>query len=197
MKNIALLLLVLFGLNLHSQEAKRIPKKDTIPFLYVGGGLGINNVCGLIGAVVSVRANDNLYLRVGFGVGTWGTKFTGGIKYELKGTNSWGFGLSYSSCSGITNYKTDLEVKDSASVLTRKVTVDLLRSSTINLTASYKWLIRNKHQFYFEFGYAVPIETEPYRIKDGSELSKNGKNSLHAIQPGGLILGVGIFFGVQ
>ena len=198
MKNLIMFILFLFAFSVKSQETRKLPPKDTVPIVFIGGGTGVNNVCGMIGLVAGVKVTDNFFLRVGLGIGGWGTKFSAGFKYELKTTNSWGFGLSYSSCSGLKNFKTNLETVDSAKIIaTRPVTVDLIRSSTINLTASYKWIFRNKNQFYVDFGYAVAIETDPYTIKDGSVLTSNGKAVLHILQPGGIIIGMGVLFGIQ
>ena len=205
MKKLLLLLIFLSSAGMQAQVIRQAtPKRDSLafkkdtPFIYIGGGTGINNVCGFIGALVTVKASDNFFLRVGAGIGGWGTKFTGGFKYELKTASSWGFGASFSSCSGLKNFKTNLEVIDSGKVVrTKQVTLDLLRSSTVNLTASYKWLIKNKHYFYVDLGYAIAIETEPYKVLDGSVLSDRGKAVLHTVQPGGIILGIGILFGIQ
>jgi hypothetical protein len=204
MKNLLLLIILFSVFAMHAQVIRQAPKRDSVsfkkdvPFIYVGGGTGINNVCGFLGALVTVKASDNFFLRVGAGIGGWGTKFTGGFKYELKTSSSWGFGASFSSCSGLKNFKTNLEVIDSGKVVRiKQVNVDLLRSSTVNLTASYKWLIKNKHYFYVDLGYALAIETDPYKVLDGSVLSDRGKAVLHTLQPGGIIFGIGILFGIQ
>ncbi len=199
MKNLILLFVFLLAFKLQAQGIRKTPHKDTIPIIYIGAGSGINNVCGMIGVAVSVKATDNFFLRVGLGLGDWGSKFSAGFKYELKATNSWGFGLSFSSCSGLKNFKTNLETTDSSKkiIAVKQVTLDLLRSSTVNLTVSYKWIFRHKNQFYVDFGYAIPIETEPYTIKDASILTNNGKAVLRILQPGGIIIGIGVLFGIQ
>ena len=86
---------------------------DTVPRFYMGLGTGVNNYVGLIGIGAELRVADPLLVRAGIGIGTWGTKITIGLRYEMHHTSGWVFGLSYSSCSGLSNFKTNLTV-DSA-----------------------------------------------------------------------------------
>ncbi|HWY38195.1 MAG TPA: hypothetical protein VNY73_06520 [Bacteroidia bacterium] len=195
MKKTFLLFLLFLTFAIKAQERAKSPANDTLPVFFIGGGTGINNACGLLGIYTSFRASDNLYLRAGFGFGSWGRKFTGGFKYELKALNSWAFGLSYSSCSGKNNYKANLEVQDSV-VKVKQVTLDLFRTSTINLTVSYKWVFQHKNIFFVDMGYSIPVEYEPYLVKDGSVLTRGGKTTLRNLQPGGVILGLGLLFGL-
>jgi hypothetical protein len=194
-----LLLLVLFSLALSakSQEAMPVAIKDTIPFIFVGGGGGINNICGAGGVLISVKASDNFFLRTGFGIGLWGRKFTAGFKYELKTSSSWGFGMSYSSCSGVKDFNKNVEVSDSGKTIMKAVPLQLFRASTINFTTSYKWVFNNKNNFYIDIGWSVPVESDPYIVKDGSTLTSKGKEAVHLQQPGGFLLGFGILFGLK
>src|SRR5437868_6479640 len=99
MKFIFPLFIVFLCYSIEAQEAKPT-QKDTVPFIFVGTATGVNNLCGMAGVVVGIKANDEFFFKIGYGIGGWGRKFSAGFNYELKTTNSWAFGMSYSSCSG-------------------------------------------------------------------------------------------------
>ena len=46
------------------------------------------------------------------------------------------------------------------------------------------------------FGYAIPLQSNRWRVTDGSVLSGNSESTLNMLQPGGLILGAGFAFKV-
>ena len=74
--------------------------------------------------------------------------------------------------------------------------MDLNYASTINLTAGYNWVYHKKNEFFLEFGYAVRMQHAPYFVKDGSMLSDRSKAIIKIIQPGGIIFGLGLNFGL-
>ncbi len=170
---------------------------DIPPKIYLGIGLGINNYSGILGIGCKIRVYETFFIRGGAGLSTWGWKTTGGIIYERKYTKGWGFGLGYSSCSGIKDFETELQViTQGGNLVDKKVLLDLQRASSVNLTASYNWVMRKQNKFFIEFGYAVPVETTPYKVKDDSNLSVASKAVLDMMRPGGLIFGLGIMFGL-
>jgi hypothetical protein len=170
---------------------------DAISTVYLGIGAGINNDAGLLGITGKVRMYRAIFFRAGAGIGSWGTKLTFGLKYERKYSKCWGYSLSYSTCSGLQDFTTQLET-DSASVpVTKNVVLDLHRAGAFNLSASYNWYFRKNKLFYLEFGYSVPLDAEPWKVKDGSVLTNSSKGMLRVLQPGGLILGLGFMFGLN
>jgi hypothetical protein len=171
----------------------KVPESETTSRLYLGFGMGLNNDAGLIGFSGKVRLHRTFFLRAAAGLGSWGTKFTVGAKYEMKYTRCWGFGLSYSMCTGISDYVASMET---AGPITKEVTMDLLPASTINLTSSYNLYFRKNKLFYLEFGYAFPLELQPYRVKDGSVLTPTSESVMRLLQPGGMIVGLGFMFGL-
>jgi len=169
---------------------------DTVPRFYLGLGAGVNNYVGIIGIGAEVRTVDTLLVRLGVGIGTWGTKFTIGLRYEMHHTSGWVFGLSYSSCSGLSNFKTSLQV-DSANTTTMKnVTLDLNTTGVINLTATYNWVFHRRNKFFLEFGYSVPLQSNPYTVEDGSVLTSQSEAVMSLLEPHGVIVGVGVMFGL-
>jgi hypothetical protein len=161
--------------------------------LYLGLGTGINNYTALLGISGSVKVYDKLFVRGGYGIGSWGNKFSIGLKYDMNYSDGWNFGIGYSICPGTGDVKMDLKV---ASGETKKVTADFSAASTINLTVGRNWAIGKRNIFYLDLGYAVPMQTEPWKVTDGSVLSKESKSVIKLIQPGGLIIGAGFIFGI-
>ena len=177
-----------------------VPVQDSTFKIFIGGGSGLEYFSGMIGVVGGYKINPNIIIKAGLGLGGWGSKFSAGITYYFKPVNSWGLGLSYSSCSGNNNFTTNLEViNDSGFVVKQPVHIALLRSSTVNLMVSRRWIFRKKNEFLLEGGYCIPIETDPFRTLDGSVLTEKSKRILRLQQPGGyhLILGISLLFGLK
>jgi hypothetical protein len=196
-KILPLIFLFCVAISSAQETEKAASRKDSTYFINIGSGIGFNNYCGILGIGVALRLENTLFVRVGFGVSTWGLKYTGGLKYEFKPGNSWGLGVSYSSYTGMKNHIVTLETQTSAGKKKTDVTMDFLRVSTVNFTVSYKWIFRRKNNFHFDFGYALPIESSPYVILDGSVLTPNAKKVLQAMQPGGIIACIGLMFGAS
>lgn len=195
---ILFLALSLLGLSSFCQN-KAIAKypSDTLPYTYLGLGTGINNYVGIIGVGADVRVYHEFFIRIGAGLGSWGGKLTGGIRYERKYTSGWGYGISYSQCSGLNDYKYDFETVSSTLLITKNVTMDLLKVRTINLTAFHNWVFKKKNKFYIEFGYAIPLDKDAYKLQDPTIiLSDKSKSLLTTLQPGGIIISTGFMFGL-
>lgn len=189
-----------FLFNVRSQTTN-LPPLDTMPHIHFGISTGIDNYAGMLGAGLEFRPYRTLFIRIGAGIGGWGYKFSGGVKYETPNQKNWGFGVFYTQSSGLMDFRTKLEVYlDSTSTLlvNREVTLDLLKAGSLNFTVSRNWISsRKKNKFYLEFGYAVPLTTEPYIIKDGSRLSGTSLRVMEIEQPGGLIISLGYFFAMD
>lgn len=161
--------------------------------LYLGLGTGINNYTALLGISGSLRIHDKLFVRGGFGIGGWGNKFSIGLKYDADNNEGWTFGIGYSICPGANNVKSAMPVESGGN---KKVTIDFLKASTINLTIGHNWSVGKSNIFYMEFGYAIPMQSNSWKVTDGSILSGTSKSTLNLIQPGGLIIGAGFSFGI-
>ena len=116
-----------------------------------------------------------------------------GLRYDLSYKKGWSFGAGVSTCSGLKDFKTNLELQDGTS---KDVLLDLKRANTLNLKATYNFVLGKKNNFYLDFGYAVPLEQSPWTIKDGSVLSSTSKTVIDMITPGGILLGFGFTFGL-
>ena len=168
-------------------------KGDSIKTVYIGIGSGLNNYTGLAGVSLNIRVIDRLFVQGGAGLGSWGSKLSAGLRYDLGYDKGWSFGAGISSCSGIPNFPANLELQ---SGVKGDVKVDLLRANTLNLKATHNWLLGGHNIFYVEFGYAVPLQSSPWRVIDNSVISQNSKKVLDLIAPGGLLVGLGFSFGL-
>ncbi|HXP48918.1 MAG TPA: hypothetical protein VN922_03130 [Bacteroidia bacterium] len=169
---------------------------DSVPRFYLGLGTGLNNYVGIIGIGAELRTIDPLLVRAGIGIGTWGTKITIGLRYELHHTSGWVFGVSYSNCSGLSNFKTNLQVDSAGNSTNKNVTLNLNDVGVLNLTATYNWVFHRRNKFFLEFGWSVPLQTNPYSVQDGSVLTPASEQVIGLLEPGGLIIGIGVMFGL-
>lgn len=183
----------------NTQQQTTSSATDSLPKFYLGIGTGVNNYTGILGVGIDFRVYHSVILRAGIGIGTWGSKVTIGVRYEMeqfKG-RGWVMGLSYSYCSGLSNFQTQLAVDTStfyAGTVNKQVTLNLLPASTLNLTASYNWTFHKHNKFYLEFGYALALQSAPYEVLDGSMLDYTSQIVLKELSPGGLVLDLGFMF---
>jgi hypothetical protein len=178
----------------NSAGSQNAQQSEDLPKFYLGIGSGINSYVGMIGLGADVRILNPLFIRAGIGIGSWGTKTTIGIKYERKHTKGWVYGIAYESSSGLKDFKTKLEVDTLSSTIKKEVTIDLLRASSVNLTASYNWIFKKHNKFFIEFGYGIRVEQHPYKVKDNSKLTNLSIQTLRILSPGGLVFGLGVMF---
>lgn len=169
---------------------------DTLPKVYLGIGTGVNSFTGMLGIGMDIKCVDRLFLRIGAGIGSWGYKVSGGIKHERKNKKGWIFSAFYTFNSGLKNFKYPLETISGKDLIIKEVTIDLKQATTISLSTGYNWYFKKKNKFYLEFGYSVPFEAEPYNVTDGSKLTDKSKNTLKLTQPGGIVFGLGVMFGL-
>jgi hypothetical protein len=170
--------------------------RDTVPKFYLGLAVGLNNYTGIFGVGAEIRTVDPLLVRVGAGIGSWGTKLTVGLVYELHHTSGWAFGISYSSCSGLSNFKTNLQVDSAGNATTKNVTLDLNTTGVLNFTATYNWVFHRRNKFFIELGYSVPLQQNPYSVTDGSILTSQSEQVMSLLAPHGVIIGIGVLFGL-
>jgi hypothetical protein len=189
-KSILIVLCAFLFVQLNAQTITENRTEQSHPF-YLGVGTGFDNFTGLIGVSGTLRVYDKLSIRGGLGFGGWGQKNSIGLKYDLKEVGGWSYCLGYSYCPGLNDLKLSLEL---ASGGKKDITVDYLSASTINLAFDRNWRIGKANIFYLEFGYAIPMQSNRWRVTDGSDISSASKSVLDISQPGGLILGAGFAF---
>jgi hypothetical protein len=170
---------------------------DTLRRVYLGLGIGINNYAGALGIGLDIRTVPQLLMRLGAGFGTWGTKVSIGLRYEEHpGKTGWIYGLAYTNSSGLSNYKISLMVDSANTVVTKDVNLNLLTASTLNLTVSRNWVFHRHNEFFFEFGYSIALQNNPFVVTDGSVLTNTSKEVINITAPGGFIIACGVMFGL-
>jgi len=193
MKSFLLFMLCAFLLiRLDAQSITENKSDDSHPFS-LGVGTGFDNFTGLVGVTGTLRVSDMLSLRGGFGVGGWGTKSSVAIKFDKGEKSKWAYVLGYTANSGLKDFKTELETSSGSK---RDVALDLLSTSTLNLAFDRNWRVGRRNLFYLEFGYAVPLQGQRWKITDGTTISGNSEQAVNMAQPGGIIFGAGFAFGL-
>jgi len=190
MKQNALLIIFALALMNVSAQTNAWQQNETLPGFYLGIQSGVESFTGLIGLTADFRLKDNFFIRAGAGIGSWGGKLSVGIRNEKSSGKGIGYGIYISQATGLKDFTTKLETTDG----NKDVNMDLQPGLTLNPVISYKWMINNKNRFFVEGGYAVPLQSLPYKIRDGSELTDTSKRVMKILCPGGLSLGLGFQF---
>jgi hypothetical protein len=159
---------------------------------YIGFGAGMENFNGLLGVGAELGLSDQVALRAGVGIGSWGSKIGGGFLVRRTSESRWRFHAGFSSCSGLRDAKLDLPV---ASGATAEVIMDLKRQGVLIVSALRTWESRGGNLFNLEFGYSIPAGgVNFYTIKNGVVLSDQGRLVMNIVRPGGLTLAISYLF---
>ena len=194
-KSILFLSLFISGVVAFSQykPSVQVPEEVETSVFYLDLSSGIDNHTGLIGLGAMIPIEEKFALRGGAGLGSWGLKFSGGLKYGSRTENGFGFGLGYSYCPGLEDMP--LTFNDATSNV-REVVMDLNPVGTLNFTVNYNFVLRNEKIIFLETGYAVPTGgSNFYTVTDGGPLTEDEDYLMQIIRPGGLILAMGLQFG--
>ena len=193
MKKILLFSVILFSVFQNKAHASNPSKTDSATKFYLGIGAGNNAYTGILGLSGNYRINK-LFIQSGVGFGTWGTKYSLGLRYDMKYNGGWAFGIGYSYSSGVQNVPFALDSTESK--VSKKTTINYLPASTINLKVIRNWNFCNSNTFYLEFGYSIALQTEPWKVIDGTKLSDLSNSVFNFSAPGGIIFGFGFTFGL-
>lgn len=196
-KYLLLILASLTILTAHSQqELNPFLKPDVVPpKIFIGFSTGINNMIGILGPQIEIYVADKLFLGGGIGLSTWGTKFAVNLQYYPKGWNKFYIKGGYSRNSGLENFQPEMEL---VSGETEFVAMDLKPVGNLLFTAGYAWKIGKRSKFYIEGGYALPVAADDYYelYDDSVQLSETSEKVLRIMRPGGLIIALGLNFGI-
>lgn len=173
----------------------QVPQQlDKLPVFYIGLNSGLNSYSGIFGVGANVRLIDNAFVEGGAGIGSWGYKFSGGIRYDFRARNTFGIGVNYTTATGLRDMELDMELYDGS---TRKVVLDLYSNSTVDIKGRFSINAGQIHKFYVELGYAIPVKDNNWGIKNGAIISSTSRDALEFIAPGGFIAGIGFMFGFK
>ena len=162
--------------------------------IYLGLGLGIND--NGFGAVMEIPFSNHISGFGNVGIGGWGYKIGGGIIFYPKQTPyGSGFSIGYSLATGLDDFETELYVEPDDE--SQSVMLDLNNAATINIMYSYNWTLGNSGKFALCAGYAIPLLSKSYELKDSDvELNEMSEQVLQIMQPGGIIIGFKFMFGI-
>jgi hypothetical protein len=181
MRNTLLILfsfLYLYAYNQSDENDSGLYVNYSKPQFFIGLSTGLNNFCGT---------------TAGAGISTWGYKVSGGLYYYQYIPYGTYFGFSVSCLTGSDSTIFPMSVKGSDSL--RNVAFSLKTVYTINLTLGYQFTFGNRGRFYFELGYALPLQQGRYRILTSDiKLTDSSNQLLDLIEPGGIIFGFGFSY---
>jgi hypothetical protein len=207
MKNITSLIVALFailsfGITNAQERSKFMEEKNSelnSTQTFLGFSTGLNNSAGIIGFNAEQKLKNQLTAHGAIGIGTWGTKYTLGLRkykrYPIGGT----FSASFSFATGTDEIETEMRVKNLATsvVVDTIVMMRLNPAAALNLSWAYHLKISKRSKMYFEAGYSLPLSpNRQYRIlTNGYGATDVSDFTMRILQPSGIILAIGFLFG--
>lgn len=192
-KILLLVFLVFLSLAANAQNGEYYDPDDR-PKFYFGLGTGVNTYTGLAGISANYILDKTLFLQGGLGLSSWGIRTSIGLRYDHSYRNGLTFGINLIRSSGIDDI--DMEF-DSGNGSPNTVNMRLESVGTINFKTGYNFWIGEYNTLNLNIGYALALKNQPWEVKDGSTLSSFEYQVLQLISPGGIILEVGMTFGIQ
>ncbi len=173
------------------------PLPAPVPRVYLGGGTGCNDF-GIMGIGAEFPVSRKLQGYFDLGVGGWGSKVGAGGTYYFDFINK-GSSMSagISSASGIENMNTG--IVDESNVNKDSVFINAKPLYTLNIKYAYSFPLGRSHRnkFQLSYGYSIPLSTDNYEIiSPGTKENDDIKRRIKILEPGGLILGAKIMFGI-
>ena len=163
------------------------PKES--PTTYLGLSSGINNFNGLLGGFMEYHPMNKLTFLGGLGLGFWGYKASAGLRMYKNYPVGFYYTGSFSYHSGFDDIELEMETLNGN---TETVIMNWKPAYTLNLTLGYQFgLSNNKYRLFIEGGYAIALQTKPYEVTNGVQLSEGSKAAMDIFTPGGLIISIG------
>ena len=185
----------------YAQRFKEVPTfhaEDPLPIFYLGLGNGINTYTGILGAALEVPLPAHLSAFVAGGLGGWGLKLGGGVKFYFKDSH---FGsaldVGFANAFGGNNLELNLELAGSSS--TQKVVMNLYNAGTLNFGYSYNIKMGRRVKFVVGAGWALAVVDQPYELvaPRNAKLSDSSIAAMKLSQPGGLFIAATFYLGVN
>jgi hypothetical protein len=158
-------------------------------------GTGINSNYGLFGIGADFKLIDKIQGAVSGGIGSWGFKSAGEVRYFYSGCMQKGsavaVGVAYAS--GLPEMETEMEVSSDES---KTVTLELGAQTNLQVSWYKSYAVKEHHRFFFQVGYSFPLTGLSYTVKSGEALSDASKTTMRMLAPGGVLLATGFGFGL-
>lgn len=158
-------------------------------------GTGINSNYGMAGVGVDIKMLDKLQVGLSGGIGSWGFKTAGELRYFYSGCMLQGSaltaGLAYAT--GLPEMEIEMELSNEE---TKTVKLELNAQTNLQLAWYRAFKVQQNHRIFIQAGYSFPINGISYRVISGETLSDASKMVVRMIAPGGIIVAVGFGFGI-
>ncbi len=162
---------------------------------YITLGTGINSNYGMAGVGVDIKMLDKLQVGLSGGIGSWGFKTAGELRYFYSGCMQQGSaltaGLAYAT--GLPEMEIEMELSNEE---TKTVKLELNAQTNLQLAWYRAFKVQQNHRFFIQAGYSFPISGISYRVISGETLSDVSKTTVRMMAPGGIIVAVGFGFGI-
>lgn len=160
---------------------------------FIGPTFGINNNAGLLGVNFEYGVTEKVSLGAGFGLGMWGGKaFFEGKYYFNECYKKSALGIAVTRCSGIPELTFEEELPSGGK---HDVVLDALPQTNIALQYYHHFKMGKHHRFHISAGYSFETSSQKYRVVGPNQPSRELRNYMHFVAPGGVIFGLGFTFG--
>lgn len=180
-----------------AQNQTGADKTDILPpceTTFITLGTGINSNYGIAGLGVDFKLANNLQGAVSGGLGSWGFKSAGELRFFYSGCmqkgSAFAVGLAYAS--GLPEMETELETTASEM---ENVTLELGAQTNLQVSWYKSYAVKEHHRFFFQVGYSFPVSGISYNVTSGETLSDVSKTTMNILAPGGVLVATGFGFG--
>jgi hypothetical protein len=158
-------------------------------------GTGINSNYGMAGVGVDIKMLDKLQVGLSGGIGSWGFKTAGELRYFYSGCMQQGSALTagFAYATGLPEMEIEMELSNEE---TKTVKLELNAQTNLQLAWYRAFKVQQNHRFFIQAGYSFPISGISYRVISGETLSDVSKTTVRMMAPGGIIVAVGFGFGI-
>lgn len=158
-------------------------------------GTGINSNYGMVGVGADFKVLDKVQVGLSGGIGSWGFKTAGELRYFYSGCMQQGSALTagVTYATGLPEMEIEMELSNEE---TKTVKLELNSQTNLQLAWYRAFKIQQNHRFFLQAGYSFPISGISYRVISGETLSDVSKTTVRMMAPGGVILAVGFGFGI-
>ncbi|MFM2202176.1 MAG: hypothetical protein RL040_1376 [Bacteroidota bacterium] len=158
-------------------------------------GTGINSNYGMIGVGADIKVLDKLQVGLSGGIGSWGFKTAGELRYFYSGCMQQGSALTagVAYATGLPEMEIEMELSNEE---TKTVMLELNAQTNLQLAWYRAFRVQQNHRFFIQAGYSFPISGISYRVISGETLSDVSKTTVRMMAPGGIIVAVGFGFGI-
>lgn len=192
MKCIKILFCLIVTLSLSSFNAKAQYADYFIdyPKQYVGIGTGVESISGILGVSFEhILLDENKTIMATAGIGLWGYKLSGTIRYYRKKMRGLAIDGGMSFATGIKNIEYELLTDMPGGY--QLIRINQLTATTINFGVSYYWMLKNTNRISVRFGYGIQTKEKRYEIINRKVvLSEEAEYFLYILQPGGFSAGL-------